>query len=348
MRALNGVLLLDKPPGITSNGVLQKVRKLYGAKKAGHTGSLDPSATGMLPVCFGEATKLCGYMLDAEKTYRVTAVLGITTDTEDSDGEILTQTKVPEITDAQMQEAVASFLGEQMQRPPIYSALKKEGVRAYKLAREGKQVELEPRAINVKTITLIDFTTPAFTLELRVSKGTYIRSIARDIGEHFGCGAHVTHLRRLAVSPFDGQAMVTLEEIQQATNADDFLLETDQVISDWPAVVVDEQIALRYRHGSKPEIDAPQGNSPETLIRVYNPQDKFLGLGKITDGKLETVRLIGGQLTDEAGKAAAKKAANRKADEEAAAIRAARKKANKERMAVNKNSESSTQSGVAR
>jgi len=214
MRALNGVLLLDKPSGVTSNGVLQKVRKMYGAKKAGHTGSLDPSATGMLPVCFGEATKLCGYMLDAEKTYTVTALLGVTTDTEDADGTVLTTTEVPDITEQQMLDAVKSFKGEQMQRPPAYSAIKKQGVRSYKLAREGVEVELEPRPVNVKEIELTEFSGTTFSLELRVSKGTYIRSIVRDIGEHFGCGAHVTDLRRLAVSPFDNNIMFSLEDIQ--------------------------------------------------------------------------------------------------------------------------------------
>ncbi len=337
MRDLNGVLLFDKPPGYTSNGVLQQVRKLYGAKKAGHTGSLDPSATGMLPICFGEATKLCGYMLDAEKTYQVTALLGITTDTEDADGEVLTRAQVPDITYQQMAEAVASFHGEQMQRPPIYSAIKKEGVRAYKLARQGKEVELALRPINVKSISLTDYSEDTFTLELRVSKGTYIRSIARDIGEHFGCGAHVTTLRRLAVSPFDGQAMFTLEDIDKATNVDELLLATDQVISDWRPLVIDASTALRYQNGSKPDFNAIQGNSPEELFRVYNSEDRFLGLGKIVNGKLETVRLIGGQLTDEAGKAAAKRAANRQADiERVAAKKAANKKRADEKVANSK------------
>lgn len=296
MRALTGVLLLDKPAGVTSNGVLQKVRKMYGAKKAGHTGSLDPSATGMLPVCFGEATKLCGYMLDAEKTYRVTAVLGVTTDTEDADGEVLETREVPEISTPQMLDAVASFKGEQLQRPPIYSAIKKQGVRSYKLAREGKQVELDPRLINVVSIELEEFTGSTFTLQLRVSKGTYIRSIARDIGEHFGCGAHVTDLRRLAVSPFDGKTMFSIEDIQSAENADDFLIATDEVIADWRSIVIDDATALRFRNGSKPDFDAIEANTAEELFRVYNAANKFLGLGRVADGRLETVRLIGGQI----------------------------------------------------
>ncbi len=296
MRALNGVLLLDKPSGFTSNGILQKVRKLYDAKKAGHTGSLDPSATGMLPVCFGEATKLCAYMLDAEKTYRVSALLGVTTDTEDADGQVLTQTTVPEITEQQLSEVVASFKGEQLQVPPAYSAIKKGGVRSYKLAREGRAVELEPRKIDVKAIALTAFEGDVFTLELRVSKGTYIRSIVRDIGERFGCGAHVTLLRRLSVSPFDAQTMVSIEQIQSAGNADDFLRPTDDVIADWPSLTIDDETALKFRHGSKPDYSAPDTEHADELFRVYNSDNFFLGLGKVVQNKLETVRLIGGQL----------------------------------------------------
>ena len=295
MRALNGVLLLDKPPGCTSNGVLQRVRKMYGAKKAGHTGSLDPSATGMLPVCFGEATKLSAYMLDAEKTYQVTALLGITTDTEDSDGQVLTQTPVPDISEQQISEIVRSFAGEQMQRPPMYSAIKKQGVRAYKLARQGETVELDPRPINIKSIELTDFSDDQFSLELRVSKGTYIRSIVRDIGERVGCGAHVTVLRRLSVSPFDDQVMHSIEAIEAAANADELLLATDEVIADWRRVTIDNETALRFQNGSKPAFTPDEVIPAEELFRVYNSNDHFLGLGKLCDGKLETARLIHGQ-----------------------------------------------------
>jgi len=313
MRALNGVLLLDKPSGVTSNGVLQKVRKMYGAKKAGHTGSLDPSATGMLPVCFGEATKLCGYMLDAEKTYTVKALLGVTTDTEDADGKVLTTTEVPDVIEQHMRDVVQSFHGEQMQRPPAYSAIKKQGVRSYKLAREGVAVELEPRLVIVKEIKLTEFSGSTFSLELRVSKGTYIRSIVRDIGERFGCGAHVTELRRLAVSPFDDHTMFSLEDIQSAENADELLLATDKVIADWRSITINDDTAFRFRNGSRPEYKEIEAITAEELFRVYNADNKFLGLGKVVDGRLETVRLIGGQLDNDspdAGKAAGKAAGN--------------------------------------
>ncbi len=305
MRELNGLLLLDKPGGCTSNGVLQQVRKLFGAKKAGHTGSLDPSATGMLPICFGEGTKLCAYLLDAEKTYEVQGLLGISTDTEDADGEIIAQAEVPQISLPQMQAAVAGFLGDSMQRPPVYSAIKLNGVRSHKLARSGKMPELQPRPINVREIELQSFADKRFTLRLRVSKGTYIRSIVRDIGDSFGCGAHVTSLRRVSVSPFEQHKMYSLEDIQAHSDADQLLLEVDEVISDWPQLDLDAETAMKFRHGSKPALDKtlheattnlPVNKLANDLLRIYDPTRKFLGLGKISDGRLETVRIIGGQL----------------------------------------------------
>lgn len=301
MRVLNGVLLLDKPSGVTSNGVLQQVRKLFGAKKAGHTGSLDPSATGMLPICFGEGTKLCGYLLDAEKTYEVDSLLGIATDTEDADGEVIAEREVPEITLDQMQVALQGFLGETMQRPPIYSAIKQNGVRSHKLARKGVALELPMRPINVREIELLDFTDKRFTLRLRVSKGTYIRSIVRDIGEQFGCGAHVTRLRRVSVSPFEQHAMYSLEQIQAEADADQLLLAVDEVIGDWPRLQLEADVAMKFRQGSKPafeDVDLALTAKKQSggLIRIYDPSEKFLGLGKIFDGRLETVRIIGGQL----------------------------------------------------
>jgi len=294
MRDLSGVLLFDKPPGATSNGVLQQVRKQYKAKKAGHTGSLDPLATGMLPICFGEATKLCGYMLNAEKTYSVIGKLGETTDSDDADGEVLTRAEIPEITLEHMQSVVAKFQGEQMQMPPVFSAIKKQGVRAYKLARQGKEVNLEPRAVNVLKIELKELGSDTFVLELRVSKGTYVRSIVRDIGEQLGCGAHVQELRRLSVSPFENQTMYTIDDINEAANADDLLIATDEVISDWPQLIVDEQTAMRFKNGSRPEYDAPTTLPAEQLFRVYaeSSGSGFMGLGRIAAGKLETVRLI--------------------------------------------------------
>lgn len=308
MRQLDGVLLLDKPPGCTSNGVLQQVRKLFGAKKAGHTGSLDPAATGMLPICFGEGTKLCGYLLDAEKTYEVEGLLGVATDTEDAEGAIISEAPVPEITLAQMRETVESFLGDSMQRPPVYSAIKKNGVRSHSLARRGIAPELEPRAISVRSIELLHFDTDRLGLRLRVSKGTYIRSIVRDIGDRFGCGAHVTELRRISVSPFEKHTMYSIEQISESQDQDSLLLAVDEVISDWQSLTLDSDSAMVFRNGAKPVLDninlaalAAQAN-PELqdagkgLIRVYDPTGKFLGLGRVANRRLDTVRIIGGQL----------------------------------------------------
>lgn len=305
LRELNGLLLLDKPAGVTSNGVLQQVRKLFGAKKAGHTGSLDPSATGMLPICFGEGTKLCAYLLNAEKTYEVEGLLGISTDTEDADGEVIAQAEVPPISQSRMAEAVAGFAGDSMQRPPVYSALKVNGVRSHKLARKGAAPELEMRPIHVPEIQLLGFSGNTFSLRLRVSKGTYIRSIVRDIGDGFGCGAHVTSLRRVSVSPFEQHTMHSLQDIQAHSDADTLLLAVDEVISDWPQLNLDADTAMKFRNGSKPLLDQalqgaadqlPASKAANDLIRIYDPTGKFLGLGKISDGRLQTVRIIGGQL----------------------------------------------------
>ncbi len=293
MRQLNAVVLLDKPSGCTSNAVLQQVRKIYGAKKAGHTGSLDPAATGMLPICFGEGTKLCGYLLNAAKTYEAEGLLGAVTDTDDADGQIIAQSDVPEIAIEKMQQVVSGFLGESMQRPPIYSAIKKNGIRAHKMARNGETPELESRLVNVHEIELLHFDGIRFSVRMRVSKGTYVRAIVRDIGENLGCGAHVTTLRRLSVSPFDGHVMHSVEQMQEHT--DKLLLNVDEIISDWPRQTLDETTALRFRHGSKPPFENASLPS-DKLLRIYGPEDSFLGLGKISDGRLETVRIIGSQL----------------------------------------------------
>ncbi len=281
---------------------------MFGARKAGHTGSLDPSATGMLPICFGEGTKLCGYLLDAEKTYEVEGLLGAATDTEDADGTVVSEAPVPELSVEQMQEIVAGFLGDSLQTPPVYSAIRKNGVRSHSLARRGESVELEPRAINVRSIELLHFSLDRFALRLCVSKGTYIRSIVRDIGEQIGCGAHVTALRRTSVSPFEQHPMYTIEQINETAQQDSLLLAVDQVISDWQSLTLDAECAMVFRNGAKPQLDdsileglTPRCsvtplNSGADLIRVYDPTGKFLGLGKMAGQRLETVRIIGGQL----------------------------------------------------
>ncbi len=298
-RDVTGLLLLDKPAGATSNGVLQKVRHLYGAKKAGHTGSLDPSATGMLPICFGEATKLCGYLLDSSKTYQVDGVLGVTTDTEDADGAVTATSEIPPLDRSQLEEIVRRFQGSQMQRPPVYSALKRNGVRVHKLARRGIEVELEPRPITVHEISLDSFDAVTFSLTMKVSKGTYVRSIVRDIGESVGCGAHVARLRRTAVTPFESQQLVTFDTLEAASNLDDYLLQADVAVADYKALSIADDTAQRFCHGAKPmlggdELAAVEGVDEQALLRIYDQRERFLGLGNLCEGRLHTVRLIAG------------------------------------------------------
>ncbi len=298
MRALDGMLLLDKPAGRTSNHVLQQVRKMYQAKKAGHTGSLDPAATGMLPICFGEATKLCGYLLNAEKTYEVEGLLGSQTDTEDADGQVISEAQVPELLRSDMERFVSSFYGDSMQVPPAYSAIKRDGVRVHKLARKGLEVKLDPRPISVRSIELVAFDGNSFSMRLQVSKGTYIRSIVRDIGLKVGCGAHVKTLRRSSVSPFDDHSMVSIEQIESAEEPDSLLLSVDAMVADWESLTLDDDSAKRFRHGAKPQLadDLLTGiKAVDQRLRIYDAEKNFIGLGQIAEGRLQTVRLIGPQ-----------------------------------------------------
>ncbi|MGL5366232.1 MAG: tRNA pseudouridine(55) synthase TruB, partial [Plesiomonas shigelloides] len=212
-RDVHGILLLDKPQGITSNDALQKVKRLYNANKAGHTGALDPLATGMLPICLGEATKFSQYLLDSDKRYRVIAKLGQRTDTSDSDGEVIQERPV-QVTAEQLDEALTHFRGDLQQIPSMYSALKYEGKPLYEYARQGIEVPRESRPITVYELTLIRFEGDEVELEVHCSKGTYIRTIVDDLGERLGCGAHVIYLRRLAVATYPMERMVTLEQVE--------------------------------------------------------------------------------------------------------------------------------------
>lgn len=275
---------------------------MFRAKKAGHTGSLDPAATGMLPICFGEATKLCGYLLNAEKTYEVEGLLGIQTDTEDAEGEVVAEADVPSLPLADLQTIVTGFLGDSMQVPPAYSAIKRDGVRVHKLARKGLEVKLDPRPISVRSIELLSFDGSRFSLRLRVSKGTYIRSIVRDIGLQVGCGAHVTRLRRNSVAPFDDHRMVTIaeieEQIESADQPDSLLLGVDAMVADWEQLSLDAESAKRFMHGAKPRLAdevLQQVSSIDKRLRIYDADQQFIGLGQIAEGRLQTVRLIGAQ-----------------------------------------------------
>lgn len=325
-RPINGILLLDKPAGAGSNAVLQRVKHLYRAAKAGHTGSLDPLATGLLPICFGEATKFSRYMLDAEKAYVATVCLGAESDTGDAEGQLDNQRDASGLARADIEKAVHSFLGTQMQRPPAYSALKHKGERLYDLARRGEFVEVPEREITVYEIALLDVrVTPAqlrlggtgaqfavqhsaeIDVSMRVSKGTYVRSIARDIGELLGVGGYVGALRRTAVSTFSVEQSVPLGEIEaQVQHAhesgdedrelyarlDEKLLAIDEALGHLPQVTLDEDSSFYLARGNPVQVS---GAPVHGQVRIVLGSGRFLGIGEIDDhGRVAPRRLVAG------------------------------------------------------
>ena len=295
LRRVNGILLLDKPQGMTSNAALQVVKRLYQARKAGHTGSLDPLATGLLPLCFGEATKVSGFLLDADKRYRVVCRLGERTTTGDAEGEVVERRPVEGITEARLRKALEGFVGEIEQIPPMYSAVKHKGERLYKLARQGVEVEREARKVDIHSLELLDFSAPAFEIDVHCSKGTYVRTLVEDIGEQLGCGAHVTALRRLAVGPFDDSQLIDMETLE-ATAAesmaalDRLLLPMESGLSQWPGVRLSGDAAFYLRQGQP--VLVPQAPT-EGWVRLYEGESRFLGMGEILDdGRVAPRRLM--------------------------------------------------------
>jgi tRNA pseudouridine55 synthase len=252
-RPLHGILLLDKPSGVSSNAALQKARHLFRADKGGHTGSLDPLATGLLPLCFGEATKIAGSLLGADKAYETEAVLGQTTDTEDADGVVLAERPVPALTAAQIEAALRPLQGRIRQRPPAYSAIKRDGVPAYRRARDGEAVALEEREVEVHRIELLDREGHRLRLRITCGSGTYVRSLVRDLGEALGCGAHVGSLRRLWVEPFRRPRMWTLEQLAALDEParDALLLPIEEGLRHLPALPVDAATSARLRQGQR-------------------------------------------------------------------------------------------------
>lgn len=295
-RDLHGVLLLDKPQGMTSNDALQKVKRLFNAKKAGHTGALDPLATGMLPICFGEATKFSQYLLDSDKRYQVIAKLGERTDTSDADGQIICSKPV-NITQSQIDEALTHFRGDILQVPTMFSALKHQGKPLYEYARQGIVIEREARPITVYENQFIQFdvTNHELTLEIHCSKGTYIRTIIDDLGELLGCGAHVIYLRRLQVSNYPIKNMVTLEALQNLADKDELLMPVDSPMNEYPKVILSEQQGKNILLGRTIEIDTTINevnvSTKENLVRIYQDQ-RFIGAGIQTNNKLSPKRLI--------------------------------------------------------
>lgn len=297
-RAVHGVLLLDKPLGLSSNDALMKAKRLYRAEKAGHTGTLDPLATGLLPLCFGAATKFSQIGLDADKSYRATVQLGITTTTGDAEGDVLQRAEV-QATREQFEAACARFVGDIAQVPPMHSALKRDGKPLYEYARAGIEVERAPRRVTIHRIDiaplqhgdLANGTDNAWTIDVRCSKGTYIRTLAEDIGRALGCGAHLSALRRTGSGPLTLAGAQTLEALAAMTEAerDALLRDTDSLIADWPVVRLDDEGAGRFLSGVRRRLPLP--NAPH--VRVYGPQPKaFLGSGHITAGELISTRLL--------------------------------------------------------
>lgn len=300
-RKVDGVLLLDKPYGISSNQALQKCRWLLSAEKGGHTGVLDPLATGLLPLCFGEATKFAQRMLDADKRYVTTMKLGVRTTTGDIEGEPLL-TRPVTATPQEIARAVAQFVGDIQQVPPMYSALKHEGRALYDYARQGIEIERVARPVTIYAIDLLAIDGDLVTLDVRCSKGTYIRVLAEDIGELLGCGAHLTALRRTATAGFRLEDAVTVEAFEALSLAerDASLLPADVLVQDLPAMHLDVPQTSAFTHGMSVLLGREHGIIP--LLRLYGQivsqvdgltRDEFLGLGELTDdGKLQPRRLL--------------------------------------------------------
>lgn len=288
---VHGIILLDKRLGVSSNKALQEVRRLFNANKAGHTGSLDPLATGLLPLCFGEATKVSALMLDDDKRYLVMIKLGVMTDTGDLEGQIIETKPVPKLTREQIENCLKKFIGELAQVPPMYSALKHNGKKLYELARDGITIEREPRHITIYEINLLEFTPDTLTLDVACSKGTYIRSLAEDIGHDLGCGGTVTALRRTQAGQFDVHEAKTIEQLSAMTSQElhASLIAVDKPLENLPAIHLTPEQATAIRYGQAIDFAT---NETKQNVRLY-AEKLFLGLGEIgLNAKLMPVRLF--------------------------------------------------------
>lgn len=287
-REITGILLLDKPSGISSNEALQRVKRLYRADKAGHTGSLDPLATGVLPICLGDATKLCGVLLESDKSYQATVALGVRTSTGDTEGDVVETSDSSQVTRAELEAVLPGFVGEIQQIPPMYSALKREGQPLYALARAGIEVEREPRTVTLHRLELTAFSSASFQFEVRCSKGTYIRTLAEDIARALGQCAHLTALRRTAVVPFEGQAMVDFDQLDALAGTmalDTLLIAPAAGLGHWPQAQVNPAQAEDLSHG-RPISSAGFG-LPLGRLAVLDQAGCLLALGEATaDGRI--------------------------------------------------------------
>lgn len=295
-RSVNGILLLDKPIGITSNRALQEVKRIYYARKAGHTGNLDPLASGLLPICFGEATKLSAFLLDADKVYEGTCKLGVRTTTADGEGEVIETRPVKDIDRARVEEVLAGFVGKIEQIPPMHSAIKQNGQPLYKLAHQGIEVERKPRPVEIFSLKLVRFEGDELEIAVHCSKGTYIRTLAEDIGEALGCGAHLGQLRRTGAGPFAIDRAVTIEQVHEAAEGgrdalDNLLLPMDYALNNWPAVSLSENAAYYLKQGQP--VLVPQAPT-SGWVRLFSGENRFIGVGSILDdGRVAPKRLVG-------------------------------------------------------
>lgn len=286
---MHGVLLLDKPRGISSNAALQKAKHLFRAKKAGHTGSLDPLATGMLPICFGEATKMSTYLLASDKSYRTIAKLGVITDSGDSDGTVIETRELLPFTREQVEAELGKLRGPIEQVPPMYSALKHQGQRLYKLARQGIEVERKARPVTIHELQLQALDADSVTLAVSCSKGTYIRTLVEDLGQSLGCGAHISMLRRTGVDPYSHLPMLTLEELEEIqqnsgeTALDQCLLPLDSALDHLPGVTLDSAEAGFFRNGGRISVDPGRVDAHTgqlASVRVYAGR-VFIGIAEM-------------------------------------------------------------------
>jgi len=295
-RDINGILMFDKPAGMSSNAALQEVKHLYFAKKAGHTGSLDPLATGLLPICFGNATRVSSFLLDADKRYEVACQLGVSTTTGDAEGEVTETRTVPDIDGAELDALLQSeFTGEISQIPPMYSALKHKGQRLYELARQGIEVEREPRQVQIHSIERTGLSGDELRINIHCSKGTYVRTLVEDIGKALGVGAHVTELRRTAVLPFDKPQMYTLQELKDLKQndmpaMDELLLPTEAALQGYPDIHLSADAVFYIKQGQA--IQVPRAPT-SGWVRLYQGENEFIGMGAIQDdGKVAPKRLF--------------------------------------------------------
>tara|TARA_B100000959_G_scaffold108016_1_gene113789 strand:- start:8675 stop:9568 length:894 start_codon:yes stop_codon:yes gene_type:complete len=293
MNSINGIILLNKPYGISSNQALQKVKHLIGEKKAGHTGSLDPLATGMLPLCFGEATKVCQFLLNAKKKYRVVAQFGSSTSTGDKEGEIIKTSEAYSLGKQEWGKILKQFEGKIEQIPPMYSALKKNGVRLYKFAREGRVVERDGRLIEIFSIILNKVTQDSIDITVDCSKGTYIRVLVEDIARAAGMEGHTAYLHRLEIGELKENRMISFDELEDIYQSDrrsflKYILPVDSVLMDFPEINLTLDQVKKFIKGQSLEVN----ESIRTLYRVYNSEKEFIGIGEIHEGKLLAPRRI--------------------------------------------------------